>query len=45
LRELCKKYPVAAVAVGNGTHGRETEAFTKEVLASEGLQARCFVCP
>jgi uncharacterized protein len=38
LRELCKKYPVAAVAVGNGTHGRETEAFTKEVLASEGLR-------
>jgi uncharacterized protein len=25
-------------AVGNGTHGRETEAFAKEVLAAEGLK-------
>jgi uncharacterized protein len=37
LRALCKKYPLRAVAVGNGTHGRETEAFVKEVLAEEGL--------
>ncbi|HVJ14588.1 MAG TPA: helix-hairpin-helix domain-containing protein [Polyangiaceae bacterium] len=26
-----------AVAVGNGTHGRETEAFVKDVLAASGL--------
>ena len=38
LRALCKKHPLRAVAVGNGTHGRETEAFVKEVLASEGLK-------
>src|SRR5262249_55227313 len=38
LRALCKKYPLRAVAVGNGTHGRETEAFVKDVLASEGLK-------
>src|SRR5262249_19141012 len=38
LRALCKKYPLRAVAVGNGTHGRETEAFVKEVLSSEGLR-------
>jgi protein Tex len=37
LRALCKKYPLRAVAVGNGTHGRETEAFVKEVLTAEGL--------
>ncbi len=37
LRELVRKYPVRAIAVGNGTHGRETEAFVREVLASEGL--------
>jgi uncharacterized protein len=38
LRALCRKYPVRAVAVGNGTHGRETEAFVKDVLAEEGLK-------
>jgi protein Tex len=38
LRALCKKYPLRAVAVGNGTHGRETESFVKEVLAAEGLK-------
>ena len=27
---LCKTHGVAAVAVGNGTHGRETEAFARE---------------
>ena len=37
LRALCKKHPIRAVAVGNGTHGRETEAFVKDVLAAEGL--------
>jgi uncharacterized protein len=38
LRQLCRKYALLAVAVGNGTHGRETEAFVKEVLVEEGLQ-------
>ncbi|RYE94721.1 MAG: RNA-binding transcriptional accessory protein, partial [Myxococcales bacterium] len=37
LRELCKKYQPRAIAVGNGTHGRETESFAREVLAAEGL--------
>ena len=32
LRALVEKYRPAAVAVGNGTHGRETEAFVKDVL-------------
>jgi uncharacterized protein len=36
LRALCKHLP-RAVAVGNGTHGRETEAFVREVLKAEGL--------
>ncbi|MBI4954272.1 MAG: helix-hairpin-helix domain-containing protein, partial [Myxococcales bacterium] len=35
--ELVKKHRVAAVAVGNGTHGRETKLFASEVLAAEGL--------
>ena len=37
IRDLCRKHGVSAIAVGNGTHGRETEAFVKEVLAKEGL--------
>jgi uncharacterized protein len=37
LLDLCQKHAVRAVAVGNGTHGRETETFVRSVLASEGL--------
>jgi len=37
LRDLCAKHSIAAVAVGNGTHGRETEAFVRDVLSAEGL--------
>ncbi len=37
LRGICRKYTPRAIAVGNGTHGRETEAFVRELLASEGL--------
>ncbi|HEY3496709.1 MAG TPA: Tex family protein [Polyangiaceae bacterium] len=37
LRKLCKQHTPRAVAVGNGTHGRETEAFVREILAAEGL--------
>ncbi len=29
---MCKRHDVAAIAVGNGTHGRETEAFVKKLL-------------
>ncbi|MES1175851.1 MAG: Tex family protein [Myxococcales bacterium] len=39
LRALCKKYPIVAVAVGNGTHGRETETFVRDLLKEEGLTA------
>jgi uncharacterized protein len=38
IRDLCRKYGVRAVAVGNGTHGRETEQFVRDVLAAEGLK-------
>ncbi|HSU41609.1 MAG TPA: helix-hairpin-helix domain-containing protein, partial [Polyangiaceae bacterium] len=37
LQRLCKEYTPRAIAVGNGTHGRETEAFVREVLSAEGL--------
>jgi protein Tex len=43
LRAICRKYALRAIAVGNGTHGRETEAFVREVLASEGLSELCCV--
>ncbi|MFZ5896495.1 MAG: Tex family protein [Myxococcota bacterium] len=37
LRRLVKTHNVRAVAVGNGTHGRETEAFVRDLLRDEGL--------
>jgi uncharacterized protein len=37
LRKICKLHGPSAIAIGNGTHGRETEAFVREVLKSEGL--------
>ncbi|MCC6646591.1 MAG: RNA-binding transcriptional accessory protein [Polyangiaceae bacterium] len=37
LAQLCRRHGPAAVAVGNGTHGRETEAFVRDVLRREKL--------
>src|SRR5690606_5570274 len=39
LTALVARHPVRAVAVGNGTHGRETELFVKQVLAELPLPA------
>ena len=41
LRGLLERHKPAAIAVGNGTHGRETEAFVRESLT--GLSAAPFV--
>lgn len=41
LRKLCKRYPIQAIAVGNGTHGRETEAFVRDILREDGLGILC----
>ncbi len=38
LAGLVQKYQPRAVAVGNGTHGRETEAFVRGVLVELGQQ-------
>jgi uncharacterized protein len=38
LRTLCRKHQPGAIAVGNGTYGRETESFVREVLTAEGLR-------
>ncbi|MEY4575999.1 MAG: hypothetical protein RL701_702 [Pseudomonadota bacterium] len=35
LLELCTQHKPFAIAVGNGTHGRETEAFVRDCLASQ----------
>ncbi len=37
LRALVQKYKPRAIAVGNGTHGRETEAFVRELLSADGF--------
>jgi len=38
IQTLCKKFQVEAIAVGNGTAGRETEAFVKAALPPEPVQ-------
>jgi uncharacterized protein len=35
LLKLCATHKPVAIAVGNGTHGRETEAFVRDCLASQ----------
>ena len=35
---LCKKFEVETVAIGNGTAGRETEAFMRKLDLPEGIQ-------
>ncbi|MEZ4447032.1 MAG: Tex family protein [Polyangiaceae bacterium] len=37
LLSLCRRAGAEAVAVGNGTHGRETEAFVRDCLREAGL--------
>ncbi len=39
LLALCAKHPVRAIAVGNGTHGRETEAFVRKLLGEDIIPA------
>jgi protein Tex len=44
LQQLCKKHKPRAIAVGNGTHGRETEAFARAVLDELGLSQQGVFC-
>jgi protein Tex len=37
LKELMKKFSVRAIAIGNGTASRETDAFVKEFFKQQGL--------
>jgi uncharacterized protein len=36
--ELCKRYEIQAIAIGNGTAGRETEAFAKQLGLPNAIQ-------
>lgn len=36
LTALLDRHPIAAVAIGNGTHGRETESFLRSLLGKRG---------
>lgn len=38
LKAMLARHPIVAVAVGNGTHGRETEAFARDVLREVGAK-------
>ncbi len=38
LKGMLARHPVVAIAVGNGTHGRETEAFARDVLREIGAK-------
>ncbi len=37
VERLCREYAIEAVAIGNGTAGRETEAFIKNLALPEGI--------
>ena len=36
--ELCKRFQIEAIAIGNGTAGRETEAFVRQLGLHAGIQ-------
>jgi uncharacterized protein len=38
IKTLCEKYEIEAVAIGNGTAGRETEAYIKNLPFLQGIQ-------
>jgi uncharacterized protein len=42
VRRLCEAHRPRAIAVGNGTHGRETEAFVRGLLAEDKLAGGTF---
>jgi protein Tex len=44
LQRLCKTHKPMAIAVGNGTHGREAESFARAVLDELGLTREGVFC-
>ncbi len=43
LLKLLEKYNIEAIAIGNGTAGRETEAFVKESISKLGMKVKVFM--
>ena len=37
MKELCDRFEIEAIAVGNGTAGRETEAFVKSIILTKKI--------
>ncbi|HEX4351326.1 MAG TPA: Tex-like N-terminal domain-containing protein, partial [Polyangiales bacterium] len=44
LARLCRTHKPVAIAVGNGTHGRETESFARTMLDELGLSQQGVFC-
>lgn len=40
LRELCQKYPIDVIAIGNGTASRETESLISEFISADNLSVQ-----
>jgi uncharacterized protein len=38
VRDFCERFAVEAIAIGNGTAGRETEAFVRSIGLPSGIQ-------
>ena len=38
IKDLCERFKIEAIAIGNGTGGRETEAFIRELSLSQEIQ-------
>ncbi len=45
IEELCKKYRIESIAIGNGTAGRETETFIRKLVSDGKLSAAIQVIP
>ncbi|MCP4106153.1 MAG: RNA-binding transcriptional accessory protein [Desulfobacteraceae bacterium] len=39
-RQLCERFDIQAVAIGNGTAGRETESFFKEIFSAPEMKSK-----
>ncbi|HWE29610.1 MAG TPA: Tex-like N-terminal domain-containing protein, partial [Polyangia bacterium] len=45
IEELCKKYRIESIAIGNGTAGRETETFVRKLVTEGKLSPSIQVIP
>ncbi len=40
IRQLCERFDIQAAAIGNGTAGRETESFFKEIFSTPEMKSK-----